>query len=49
MVAVNNFQSLSAELVLTKETQGKSLELARLKKELSDEIIRHNHRMKRAR
>lgn len=48
-LAVNNFQSLSAELVRTKESQGKTVELARLKRELSFEIIRHNKKMKEAR
>lgn len=47
--AVNNFQSLSAELVRTKESQGKSVELARLKREMSFEIIQHNKRLKEAR
>ena len=48
-LAVNNFQSLSAEFVRTKESQGKSVELARQKMEISSEIIRHSKRMKEAR
>lgn len=49
MHTVNNFQSLSAELVRTKEFQGKNVELARLKRELSCEIMKHNDRMRQAR
>ena len=48
--AVNNFQSLSAELVRSRESHGKTVELERLKRELSAELLRHdqNQRMKEA-
>lgn len=46
---MNNFQSLTAEAVREKESVGKSEEMARMKRELSVEIVRHNYQLKQAR
>ena len=46
---VNNFQSLTAELVRKKESKGKNVELARLKKQFSAELSRHHEMLQEAR
>lgn len=47
--AVNNFQSITAELVRQRENMENSEELARMKEELNMELTRHDARMQKAR
>ena len=42
---MNNFQSITADLVKRKETQEHSKEMARMKEELNEEITKHDTRM----
>lgn len=47
--AVNNFQSITADLARRQESQKQCEELARMKEELNMEINKHDARMQRAR
>ena len=49
LCVVNNFQSITSELVRRQETQQQSEELARMKKELHLELTRHDAKMRKAR
>lgn len=46
---VNNFQSISEEIFQKSENLDQSEELARMKKELNDELTRHDMKMNKAR
>ena len=46
---VNNFQTITEELVRKQESLDESEELARMKEELSMELHKHDHRMNTAR
>ena len=47
--SVNNFQSITSELVRRQEDQVHCEELARMKEELNIELTRHDARMQKAR
>ena len=47
--AVNNFQTITEELVRKQESLDQSEELARMKEELNMELNKHDNRMNRAR
>ncbi len=49
LCVVNNFQSITTELVRQRESQESSEELARMKEELNMELTKHDARMQRAR
>ena len=49
LCVVNNFQSITSELVRRQETQQQSEELARMKKELHLELTGHDAKMRKAR
>lgn len=48
-IVVNNFQTITEELVRKQESLNQSEELARMKEELNIELHRHENRMNKAR
>ena len=49
LFSVNNFQTITEELVRKQESLDESEELARMKEKLNMELHKHDHRMNRAR